>query len=79
MGAAKIAISLDPKALAQVDQLVLQGRFPNRSRLIQEALAEKLERLNGGRLARECAKLDPTAEKALAEEGFGAEVARWPE
>jgi Arc/MetJ-type ribon-helix-helix transcriptional regulator len=79
MGAAKIAISLDPKALAQVDQLVRRGRFANRSRLIQEALAEKLERLNGGRLARECAKLDPTAEKALAEEGFGEEVARWPE
>lgn len=79
MGAAKIAISIDQKALAQVDRLVRSGRFPSRSRVIQEALEEKLERIRRGRLARECARLDPVAEKALAEEGFSEEVSGWPE
>jgi hypothetical protein len=31
------------------------------------------------RLARECAKLDPKSEQALAEEGISAEVGAWPE
>jgi Arc/MetJ-type ribon-helix-helix transcriptional regulator len=79
MGAAKIAISLDQRALAQVDRLVRSGQFPSRSRAIQEAVDEKLERITKGRLARECAKLDPEAEKALADEGLGEEVAAWPE
>lgn len=79
MGAAKIAISLDPRALARIDQLVRSGSFPSRSRVIQEALEEKLDRIKRGRLARECAKLDPVAEKALAEEGMGEEVGEWPQ
>ena len=79
MGAAKIAISLDQRALAQIDQLVRSGSFPSRSRVIQEALEEKLDRIKRGRLARECAKLDPIAEKALAEEGMGEEVGEWPQ
>ena len=79
MGVAKIAISLDQRALAQIDQLVRSGSFPSRSRVIQEALEEKLDRIKRGRLARECAKLDPVAEKALAEEGIGEEVGAWPE
>jgi Arc/MetJ-type ribon-helix-helix transcriptional regulator len=70
MGAVKIAIRLDERILAQVDWLVRSGRFPSRSRVIQVALAEKLERLRQGRLARECAKLDPAEEKAFAEEGI---------
>ena len=32
-----------------------------------------MARLDQGRLARECAKLDPDFEKALAEEGFAEE------
>jgi len=31
------------------------------------------------RLARECARLEPTHERALAEEGLLAEVPGWPE
>jgi len=52
--------------------------FPNRSQAIQEAVEEKLSRLEHGRLARECAKLDPAFEKALAEEGLSEELAEWP-
>ena len=47
--------------------------FPNRSQAIEVAVQEKLSRLKRERLARECAKLDPDLEKALAEEGFAEE------
>lgn len=77
MSSAKIAISLDPEALKQVDQLVEGGLFPSRSKLIQDAVAEKLLRLRRVRLARECAKLQPSAERAAAEEFFRGE-AEWP-
>ena len=51
-------------------QLVKKQVFPNRSQAIEEAVTEKLARLEKSRLAQECAKLDPKFEKALAEEGF---------
>lgn len=78
MSSAKVAISLDPEALKQVDQLVEGGVFPSRSKLIQDAVAEKLQRLRRVRLAQECAKLQPLAEQAAAEERFRGE-AEWPE
>jgi hypothetical protein len=53
--------------------------YPNRSRAIESAVAEKLQRFDRGRLARECAKLDPTFEKALADEGLSDDAAAWPE
>jgi Arc/MetJ-type ribon-helix-helix transcriptional regulator len=65
--------------LTEVDRLVRRHVFPNRSRAIQEAVGEKVKRLAVNRLARECAKLDPKAEQALAEEGMSGEVASWPE
>ncbi|HEV2853540.1 MAG TPA: ribbon-helix-helix domain-containing protein [Thermoanaerobaculia bacterium] len=78
MSSAKIAISLDPEALKQVDQLVERGFFPSRSRLIQDAVSEKLQRFRRVRLAQECAKLQPSEEKPAAEEFFQGE-AEWPE
>ncbi len=79
MARSKVAISLDSDALERLDRLVRRRVFPNRSRAIQEAVNEKLERLERIRLARECAKLDPHVEKALAEEGMSAELTSWPE
>ncbi len=79
MARSKVAISLDSAALERLDRLVRRRVFPNRSRAIQEAVNEKLERLERTRLARECAKLDPRVEKALAEEGMSAELTSWPE
>ena len=58
---------------------VERRRFPNRSKAIQEAVVEKLERISHDRLARECGKLDPGFEKALAEEGLSGELGEWPE
>jgi metal-responsive CopG/Arc/MetJ family transcriptional regulator len=79
MGRSKIAITLDEKSVGELDRLVSEHRFPNRSLAIQEAVDEKLGRLSRNRLAEECAKLDPDYERALAEEGMGGELAEWPE
>jgi Arc/MetJ-type ribon-helix-helix transcriptional regulator len=79
MAVAKIAITIEQDVLSEVDRLVRRHVFPNRSRAIQEAVGEKVRRLAVNRLARECAKLDPKTEKALAEEGMSREVASWPE
>lgn len=78
MSSAKIAISLAPEALKQLDQLVAARVVPSRSKLIQDALEEKLQRLRRVRLAQECAKLQPLAEQAAADECFLGE-AEWPE
>jgi metal-responsive CopG/Arc/MetJ family transcriptional regulator len=79
MAKAKVAITLDKASLGRVDKLVRQSFFASRSQAIQEAIEEKLARLERTRLARESAKLDPAFEKALAEEGLSEDVSRWPE
>ncbi len=79
MPKAKIAISIDGKALARVDSLVRRRVFGNRSQAIEAAVIARLDRLDRNRLAVECAKLDSAREKELAEEGFAGEVTEWPE
>ncbi len=79
MTMAKVAISIEKATLEELDELVKSNVFPSRSKAIQEAVAEKLNRLKKTRLAEECAKLDPSEEQALAEEGLGAEYSEWPE
>ncbi len=75
----KVAISLDATTLRKVDDLVYRAIYPSRSRAIETAVREKLVRLEQNRLARECAKLDPAFEKALAQEGLAEDGSRWPE
>ena len=79
MSTAKVAITLDENLLKRLDQLVKNRLFENRSRAIQEAVGEKLARLERNRLARECAKLDRKFEQTMAEEGMSVEVGEWPE
>jgi len=79
MPTAKVAISIDRDVLGRLDRLVARRVFKNRSKAIQQAIEEKISRLERTRLARECAKLDPTFEKGLAEEGLSGELAEWPE
>ena len=79
MTTSKIAITIDENTLIRLDLLVKSDMFPSRSRAIQEAVAEKLERLEKNRLARECAKLDPEFEQNLSEEGLSTEIDEWPE
>lgn len=78
MGMSKIAITLDEQTLKRLDRLVSGRMFPNRSRVIQIAVDEKLERLEHCRLARECAKLDVDEERTIAEEGMAGELEKWP-
>jgi metal-responsive CopG/Arc/MetJ family transcriptional regulator len=75
----KVAITLNRKTLLRLDRMVKGSIFPNRSRAIQEAVEEKLNRLEKTRLAKECAKADIGAERAMAEEGFSEDMSRWPE
>ncbi|HEX8152124.1 MAG TPA: ribbon-helix-helix domain-containing protein [Thermoanaerobaculia bacterium] len=78
MGRAKIAITVDDQALAEIDRLVRAGVFPNRSKAFEVAIEERVAKLRRSRLAEECAKLDKAEEQALAEESYAGEV-EWPE
>jgi len=79
MAKTKVAVTLDTRTLHRVDRLVRDARYPNRSQAIEAAVTGQLDRLEHRRLAEECAKLDPTAEQALADEGLGTDVSTWPE
>ena len=78
MASAKIAVTIDPELLTRLDRLVEQRRFPNRSQAVQEALRDKLDRMERGRLSRECARPDRREEQALADEGLDEDFAAWP-
>ncbi|HBE45334.1 MAG TPA: CopG family transcriptional regulator [Deltaproteobacteria bacterium] len=79
MGKEKIAITLDEQFIGELDRLVNQHVFQSRSQAIQEAVSEKLLRMKRSRLAKECAKLQPALEKAMAEEGMTEDMSQWPE
>jgi metal-responsive CopG/Arc/MetJ family transcriptional regulator len=79
MGTTKVAISIDAELLDRIDRLVAQRRFPSRSRAIALAVKAQIDRLDQGRLARECARLDPASEQELAEEGASYDLEEWPE
>jgi metal-responsive CopG/Arc/MetJ family transcriptional regulator len=73
-----VVVSLDAATLRRVDRLVQRGRSPTRSRAIEAAISAQLDRLERRRLIDESATLDPTEERALAEEGLAADLAEWP-
>ncbi len=75
----KIAISIDKKLVRKLDRLVNNRIFPNRSKAIQEAVEEKITRLEKSRLARECSKLDADFEQKIADEGLSRDLEEWPE
>jgi Arc/MetJ-type ribon-helix-helix transcriptional regulator len=79
MAKAKVAVTLENTTLRRLDRLVSTARFANRSQAIEAAVEEKLERLDRRRLAEECGKLDPEAEKALAELGLDEDAGTWPQ
>lgn len=74
----KLAITVESRLIDQLDELVARGRFPNRSQAIETAIADTLERLGRSRLARECANLDASEERQLAEEGLSDALDQWP-
>ena len=77
MAVAKVAVTVEGDLLKEVDRQVAAGRFPSRSRAVQEGLRLLLEREGKTRLLAELAKLDPQEERALADEVLTAEVP-WP-
>ena len=70
MAASEIVVSIDRDLLQELDRLVEQNVFASRSQAIELAVRQKLARCRPGRLAVECAKVDPAEEHAMAEEGF---------
>jgi Arc/MetJ-type ribon-helix-helix transcriptional regulator len=74
MARAKIAITVDEQAVAEIDRLVREGMFANRSQAIEAAVKERIERIRQTRLARESAKLSSAEEQALAEKGTPEKV-----
>ena len=78
MATAKIAITIEKDILHRLDLLVKSHIFPNRSKAIQEAVKEKLNKIEQNRLEIECSKLDPEFEQALADEGISSEREEWP-
>jgi metal-responsive CopG/Arc/MetJ family transcriptional regulator len=79
MATTKVAVSIDTTLITEVDKLVADQVFPNRSKAIQEALRDKLVRLKRTRLARESAKLNRADEQLMADEGLEREFEEWPE
>ena len=79
MSTAKIAVTIDKDLLERLDRWVRQKQLPSRSRVVQEAIQEKLQRLERSRLARECKKLDPQFEQEMAELGMREDLEQWPE
>ena len=79
MSKTKIAITLDADFIAEIDKLIKKQRFMNRSQAIQEAVKEKLQKITKSRLAKECAKLNPSFERAMADEGLSEDLREWPE
>ncbi len=73
----KLAISLEARTVEDLDRLVREGKYPNRSRAVQAAVSLLTEKEKRTRLARELAKLDRHAEQRMAEEGLGD--ASWPQ
>jgi Arc/MetJ-type ribon-helix-helix transcriptional regulator len=78
MSTIKVAITLDPALLSQLDRLIAAHVFPSRSQAIQAALRDKLARIDRALLAAECAKLDPKIERQEAEDGMAGELESWP-
>lgn len=79
MAKSKIAITLDDEIVVRIDTLVRQQAYPNRSQAIEDAVRDKLTRLDRSRLAAEVLKLDPSFERSLAEEGLTQDQTEWPE
>ena len=78
MAYSKVAISLSYKLLKRVDDLVSARYYSSRSQAIQEAIEEKLAKVDKIRLAAECLKLDIEEEQSISEEGIVVDGLEWP-
>jgi len=72
----KVAVTLEKRTVKDLDRLVREGKYPNRSRALQAAVDLLAEREKRTRLVRELAKLDRGQEQRMADEGLGD--SSWP-
>jgi Arc/MetJ-type ribon-helix-helix transcriptional regulator len=78
VGMAKVAVTIEARLLEEIDRWVAAGEYPNRSRAVQAGLLQlQAERTRHQTLLSELAKLDPEAERALADEWLEGETS-WP-
>ncbi|NLI76582.1 MAG: ribbon-helix-helix protein, CopG family [Candidatus Riflebacteria bacterium] len=74
----KLSIRIEKKILFLLDRFIRKHGMANRSQVIQDAVREILERLSNrgrkvSRLVQECAKLDQTFERAMADNDLTAQ------
>lgn len=73
----KVTISIEAGLLRRIDRLVKEKIYPNRSRVFQDAVLEKMNRVDKNRLERELAKLDIDEEQQIADVGLALEATEW--
>ena len=75
----KVAVTIEKDLIIKLDRLVSEGRYPSRSSAVEDAVIERMVKVEKSRLAEESAKLDPTYEQAIADEGLLGDLSEWPE
>lgn len=75
MSTKSINITIDEKLLAKLDAVVASGKYPNRSRSIEEAIADKLKVLDEEAIGEQAKLLN----EEDAEEWFEGELESWQE
>ena len=75
----KVAVTIEKDLIIKLDRLVSEGKYPSRSSAVEDAVIERMVKVEKTRLAEESAKLDPAYEQALADEGLLGDLSEWPE
>ncbi len=75
----KVAVTIERDLVIKLDRMVAEGKYSSRSSAIEDAVIERLTKVEKSRLAEESAKLDPSFEQALADEGLAGDLSVWPE
>jgi metal-responsive CopG/Arc/MetJ family transcriptional regulator len=75
----KVAVTIEQDLIVKLDRLVSEGKYASRSSAVEDAISERIIKVEKTRLAEETAKLDPTYEQALADEGLLGDLSEWPE
>ncbi len=70
---------MEKDLIVKLDRMVSEGKYPSRSRAVEDAVIERMVKVEKSRLAEESAKLDPAYEQALADEGLLGDLSEWPE
>jgi len=75
----KVAVTIEKDLIIKLDRMVSEGKYSSRSSAFEEAVIDRLNKAKRSRLAEESAKLDPSFEQALADEGLAGDLSEWPE